>query len=293
MTYGAQSNWDDLKAVLYVVRHGTLASAGASLGVAYTTVARRIERMEKAIGTPLFERLADGYRPTDAGLDVARHAAQMEETHIALERRLTGRDQTLTGSLTVTAPQLLIAACLAQPIGTFAEAHPDVRLTIRATNDLLDLNRREADLAIRVSTNPGDTLTGLRLTEQQQSAFAAPAVADAIAADPDRCIDWIMHVSASGPPKASLARHPNARVRLWLDDMVAIIGAAQAGLGVARLPLFLGRQTSGLVEVPLMPHQAYSPIWMVGHKDVWKGGKVRAFRDALSGYFKANHALFH
>ncbi|WP_108885515.1 LysR family transcriptional regulator [Pseudoprimorskyibacter insulae] len=287
-----ESNWDDLKAVLFLVRHGTLAAAGSALGVAYTTVARRVERMEKAVGTPLFERLTDGYRVTEAGREVAYHAEQMEQQHIALERRLAGQDQHLRGSLTVTAPQLLIAACLAKPIGAFADAHPDVDLTIRATNDLLDLNRREADLAIRVSNDPGDTLTGLRLAEQAQASFATPDLANRIAADPAACVEWVMHVSAKGPPKPSLASHPNARVKLWLDDMVAILGAAQAGLGVVRLPMFLGRSTPGLVQVPILPPQPYIPIWCVAHRDVWKGGKVRAFREALVAYFRENRDQF-
>jgi DNA-binding transcriptional LysR family regulator len=285
-------NWDDLKAVLYLVRFGTLAAAGAQLNVAYTTVARRVDRAEKACGVALFERLADGYRPTEAGQDVARYAAEMEGQHIALQRRLSGRDQTLTGPLTITAPQLLIAACLAEPLGAFTEAHPDVDLTIRATNELLDLNRREADLAIRISHDPGDTLTGRRLTEQVQASFASPEVAEKLKAQPDQRIDWIMHVSADGPPKSALKLNPNARVRLWLDDMVAIIGAAQAGLGVVRLPVFLGRRTPGLVQVPLMPPQPYAPIWMVAHRDVWKGAKVRAFRQALLAFFKDEADLF-
>lgn len=286
------ARWDDLKAVWHLVREGTLAGAAANLGVAYTTVARRVARAEADLQVILFDRLADGYVATEAGKDVAGYVARMADQQTALMRHLSGQDQTLTGRLTITAPQLLISTCLCEVLDAFLNAHPDVTLDVRATNDLLDLTRREADLAIRISHTPGDSLMGLRLTEQFQGSFTSVGWAQKLEETPETRIDWIMHNSASGPPKASLITHPNARVKLMFDDMIPILGAVQAGMGVARLPLFLGRRTPGLVPVPLMPPQRYQPIWVVAHRDVWKAAKVRAFRHHLQNYFRQNADLF-
>lgn len=286
------ANWDDLKTVLAVVRLKTLAAAGHALGVNYTTIARRVTRAETALGVLLFERLADGYVPTPQGEDVARYAAEMEERAHALMRHLSGQARLLPGPLTITAPQLLISTLLAPMIDDFLTLHPDIDLTVRATNDLLDLSRREADLAIRISSEPGDSLTGLRLTHQYSASFAAPELARRIQDSPKGQIDWVLHSSADAPPKASLEQYPNARVRIRFDDMVAIIGAAQAGLGVARLPLFLGRHSGGLVQVPVLPPQPYPDIWVVAHRDVWKSARVAAFKSALVTFFKANRHRF-
>lgn len=284
--------WDDLRTVLLLVRHGSLAGAASALGVNYTTVARRVRRAEAALGQLLFERLPDGYRPTDAAHLIAEHAEQMEATEHGLMRLMQGAETTLRGKLTITAPQLLIASFLAQVIDKFTRAHPQVDLTVLATNERLDLARREADLAIRISRNPGDMLTGLRLLEQESASFANSDWAARIEAEPEAMIDWVVYDAYPDPPKAVDARYPNHRVRLRLDDMVAMVGAAQAGLGVIRMPMFLGRTTHGLVQVPVLAPQPYPEIWAVGHPDVWPSAKLVAFREVLVEQCKANRAQF-
>jgi len=286
------ADWDDMRTVLAVVRHGTLAGAGAALGVNYTTVARRIQRIETALGAPLFERLKGGYQPTETAKMVATHAGEMEAQQNGLLRALQGRDQSLKGQLVITAPQLLIGPYIAPVIARFRAENDAVDIRIRATNDLLDLNRREADLAIRISRNPGDTLIGVRLCAQDNASFASPAVAESIAANPGQRIDWLVYELTPSVPKQSLKHYPNAKVSLRLDDMVALVGAAQAGLGVVRMPMFLGRATEGLVQVPVLPPQPYSDIWLVGHRDVWPSVKVAAFREMLVPYFRARRSDF-
>lgn len=284
--------WDDLKTVMALVRHGSLAAAGAVLGLNYTTVARRIARAEAALGTTLFERLKDGYVPTDAAMLVAAHAGEMEAREHDLMRRLAGQDGTLEGALTITAPQLLIAYVLPAALAQFRALYPKVDLKVRATNDILDLSRREADLGVRISRTPGDTLTGLRLAEQHTASFASPGWAERIAKDPDAPIDWILYETHDDVPKAARKAYPSSRVQYRFDDMIAMAGAAQAGLGVVRMPMFLGRSLPGLVQVPLLPPQPYMDVWMVAHPDVWPGAKVRAFRDVLKADMKTRRAFF-
>lgn len=285
-------NWDDLKAAYLVGKEGSLAAAAAELGVNYTTIARRIARAEDALGQKLFERLPDGYHLTEVGKLATGHIAPMEAAEHSLLRALSGVDQTLSGPLTITAPQLLIAHVLSPMIDRFCAAHPDVELRVRASNDLLNLNRREADLAVRISNAPGDTLMGLRLTPQHNAFFATPARVAAMEADRDAPCDWIVYDQVAELPKTVRDAFPKARVRLRFDDMVAMQGAAQAGLGAVRMPLFLGRASPGLQQLSILEPQNYMDIWVVGHPDVWPGAKVAAFRNQLVRYFRANQAQF-
>ncbi|SLN60101.1 HTH-type transcriptional regulator CysL [Falsiruegeria litorea R37] len=286
------AEWDDLKTILAVARGGTLAAAAEALGLNYTTVARRIQRAEVALGVTLFHRLPEGYQPTETGQLVAAKAAEMDHRADDLFRSVQGQDQTLRGRLVLTAPQLLIGPHIAPVLAQFSDAYPEVEVLLRATNDLLDLNRREADMAIRISRTPGDTLMGLRLCEQQVASFASLSVAKSLADTPQHPIDWIVYEQTPGVPKPALERYPNSRVRLVFDDMVAMIGAAKAGLGVVRMPMFLGRATEGLVQVPILPPQSYADIWVVAHRDVWPSAKVKAFRDLLVPWFKAHKDCF-
>lgn len=284
--------WDDLKTVLQLVRGKSLAAAAETLGVNYTTVARRISRVETALGVVLFERLADGYKPTEAGQEVARKAAEMEAQEFDLMRSLSAQDTALRGQLVVTAPQLLCATHLLPVFEAFCARHPDVDLQVRAANELLDLNRREADLAIRISNDPGDTLKGVRLCRQDTASFASREWARRIAEDPGGQIDWVVYSRFGAVPKAALEKYPNARIKMMSDDMVAMVGAARAGLGVVRMPMFLGRAHDDLVQVPVLAPQPYLDIWMVAHRDVWPSAKVAAFRACLVPHFKAKRACF-
>lgn len=284
-------DWGDLKTVLALVRHGSLAAAGQALGVNYTTVARRIARVEQALDQTLFERLADGYHPTEAAQLIGEHAARMEAEADAMLRQLSGQDSRMRGSLVITAPQLLIAHVLAPVLQDFAKAYPDIDLHLRASNDQLDLNRREADLAIRISRAPGDSLMGRRLTAQKSAAFAAASYVEAMAKAPEAPIDWLVYEAMAELPAAVRAQSPQSRIAMVFDDMVAMAGAAQAGLGVVRMPLFLGRAL-GLQPLDLMPAQPYADIWVVAHADLWPSAKVTAFRQMLVPFFKAQEARF-
>lgn len=286
------ADWDDLKTVLYLVREGSLAGAGAVLGVNYTTVARRVARAEQALDTILFERLADGYHATEAGRRVAAHAAEMEARELSLMRVLQGGDKRLSGALVVTAPQLLIGPYVAPVMARFNATHPEVNLHIKASNELVDLTRREADLAVRISRDPGDALMGVRVAEQQTASFAAPVWATRLAGGADTVVDWIVYERFQDVPKAALARYPKSRVVMTCDDMAAMVGAAVAGLGVVRMPMFLGRVTPGLVQVPALDPAPYADIWVVGHRDVWPSARVAAFRDMLVPHFRAHRADF-
>ncbi len=251
-----------------------------------------VARIEATLGVKLFERLADGYRPTDEARLIAEKAAEMQNAELAMLRQIAGRDETLTGRLTVTAPQLLIAHVLLPALANFTAEHPDVELDMRATNDLLDLSRREADLAVRVSNAPGDMLKGQRLTRQHTASFASRNLAARIAADPDAPIDWIVYAPYGKLPAGISERNPQSRIRYRFDDMIAIFGAVEAGLGVARLPMFLGRSSDDVVQVPILPPQDYADIWVVGHPDVWPSAKAAAFRQVLKAQFREIAPVF-
>lgn len=285
-------SWDDIQTVLMLVRHGSLAGSAQALGINYTTVARRIQRAEDGLGLLLFERLQDGYRPTQAAQQLVEHAEKMEQAEHNLMRQIQGDDDALSGELIITAPQLLISNFLSPVLNEFSKTYPSIDLRILATNEILNLARREADLAIRISNTPGDTLTGVRLMAQHTASFANQTQADKISQDPKSNIDWIIYDGNPNIPKGVSEQFPHNKVRLRFDDMVAILGATQAGLGVARLPLFLGRTTPGLVQVPVLPPQPYADIWVVGHPDVWPSAKPSAFREILIAHCKSNRHLF-
>lgn len=287
----SKMQWDDMRTIQLLVREGSLAAAGAALGVSYTTVARRVQRAEAALGRVLFTRLADGYVPTDAARTIADTADRMQQEEDSLMRSLDAKEDALSGPLTFTVPQLLISSHLAPVLAEFTRRYPAIELTVKAGYDVLDLARREADLAMRISQNPGDALVGRRLTDQQRGCFALPEIARKAALEPDAPLDWVLYTQHKTPPKGALALHPRARVRAYFDDMTALISAAQAGMGVLQMPLFLGH-SSGLVRLEHIPLMPYPPIWLLSHRDLKNTPKVVALKQMLTDWFKENRHLF-
>ncbi len=288
----SKTNWDDFKTTLALIKHGTLAKAAAELNVTYTTVARRIARLEERLGERLFERLADGYQPTEYAHLVATQAETMRQAEDSLFRQLQLKDKKLSGPFTITSPQLVINYFLLPVLQEFKSAYPDIDLYIRATNDFVDLTRREADVAVRPSQKPGESLKGLRISEQKNTWFASKELVEKLEKDATYPFHVITYKAYSSLPAGFAKTFPNAKISYTMDDMIAIHGAAKSGLGAARMPLFLGSQTPELKRLPHLTPQPYSDVWLVAHPDIWTSAKVTAFKKIVLKHMKQKKTVF-
>lgn len=284
-------DWNDLRFVLETARQGGISGAARVLGVNHSTVARRITAAEDALGARLFDRLASGYVPTEAGRDAVTAAEEMERSAAALARRITGRDAGLSGPLRVTASQLLIERVLGPILQDFTGDYPDIDLSLVATNDIVNLAQREADVAIRIARNPAPTLVGQRVAEQRAAVYATP---DLIARDPGGAapLDWIRFAHWPGLPQVIRDIRPNLNTRLSVDDMMAAIGAARAGIGATRMACFLGETDDRLARVPGLPDFPYDPIWVLTHPELKHMPRIRAFVDYVTTRLRALRPLF-
>lgn len=285
-------DWGDLRYVLETVRHGGLSGAARALGVNHATVARRIAAAEAALGVSLFDRRPTGYVPTEAGLDASRTAEAFEAHGATLSRSVAARDASVSGPLTVTAPQLMIQTVLAPILGAFADAYPDVTLTVLGANAPLDLAHREADVAIRISDTPDPDLVGRRVAAQSSAVFANHAVLAALASDPEQRLNWLRFVHWEPPNKAVRAVYPNTRVVMHLDDMVAMIGAVRAGIGATRMPCFLGDSDPALGRVPGLPLFPYPSVWVLTHADLKDVPRIATFTRFVSDALRRQRAAF-
>lgn len=291
-------DWDDLKYVLAVARYGGLSGAARSLKVNHSTVSRRLSALETRIGARLFERLPSGLAPTEEG-NAAIEAAKRVETEVfALDRRIMARDTVLEGPLRVTAPQLIFQAQLAQIMARFAALNPQIELTMIGANETLNLHRREADVAIRVSDTPDPSLYGRIAVGQNRRYYASRdymrAQGEAFTRTIDGaaigCVTFVWW--GEGPPADVLARFPNAKVSARSDDMLAVHAAVRAGMGIGRMPCFLGDGDPALVRVPGFEPTRYLDIWVLTHPDLKKVERIRRFMRFATDAFKARADLY-
>ncbi len=288
----AQLNWDDIRSILALVQTGSLTKAGTRLGLNYTTVARRVQRAEQAVGYPLFARHPDGYVPLPEAIDIARTAERMEGEEHKLMRRLAGKAPELSGPLTFTAPQLLIQSHLAPVLAAFTNRYPSIELTVKAGYDVLDLSRREADLAVRISREPQGALVGRRLAEQSSAFFATPEIAEQARSNPEAPVDWLLLTHQPQVPEVVQAVHGSINLRARFDDIGTLASAAEAGMGGVRLPLFIGQSSRGLVRLHHLPAISYAPVWVLSHRDLQNSPKVTALKAMLLQWFRENRTQF-
>lgn len=169
-------DWDDIRYALAVARAGNLARAARTLGVAHTTVARRVTAFEAKLGISLFDRVAGDCTVTEAGKDLVAVGAEIEGRVDAFERRLSSRDAGLEGDVATVEP---LASKLTEHVLAFRRLHPKIRVRVHATNANVDLAKREADVALRVTRSPDESLVGRRLASIAFAVFGTVSTMEA------------------------------------------------------------------------------------------------------------------
>ncbi|HZY69217.1 MAG TPA: LysR family transcriptional regulator, partial [Devosia sp.] len=173
------NNWNDLKLVLAIARAGTLGGGARLMGVNHSTAFRNLNALEEKLGARLFERLPGGqYQPTAVGEHVARTAERMETEALALDREITGTDARLTGLVRITASETLAFGMLVAQLAKLREAHPGIAVEMLIDNRVLNLSRREADVALRVSRPGEPELFGKKLCDIAWTVYGTPEFAD-------------------------------------------------------------------------------------------------------------------
>ncbi len=286
-------DWEDVKTFRMVMEVGTVRAAAKQLGVHHSTVSRRIEQLEKSLDSRLFERRPEGYFPTASGEDLARVADRFSEELFAVERHIAGRDNELTGTLKVTMAEPFAVAFFADRLPEFCDAYPGLDLQILTSFDLLDVARREADIAIRMDNNPPDALVGKRLFSYYTSIYANP---DYLARqdfenrpEDARWIGWSEH-DGRYPDWTQDSEY--ARVPVWgsFASMALQVQMAQAGMGLVMVPCIAADGVPGLVRATTRDPVPSRDIWILTHEDLRRTARVRAFMDFAETVLRDNRA---
>ncbi len=276
-------DWNDLEYVLAVCREGSLSGAARALDVNHSTVFRRISGIEKKLGISLFQRLPGGYVITEAGEVAFASASRIEEEILNLSRQLAGKDLQLAGELRVSAPDAMAERLLMPYFAQFSERYPAITLNLEVTNDFADLGRREADIAIRVTRQPPETMIGRRVCGFSGSLYSttdhAFASAEVLEEQP-----WLLPNFGldAHPVNLWAKRHyPSARVVLRSDSFPTLMEAARQGMGIALLPCFLGDAIPGLHRILPPPKELKEEVWILSHPDLRRTARLRVFTEFL------------
>jgi len=284
-------NWDDLRFFLVLSRRRTLSAAARELKVSQPTVGRRIAALERRIGAKLFVRHPDRFELSSSGSQAFEQAESMEREALAFERRVSGRDQGVSGTVRVTTTEWLATGVLSPLLGPLLSRHPELTVELVADQRHLNLARREADVALRARRFDQD---GIVQRATAKLSFGLYATRDYLAGRGslsktrgrghllismtddvgDVARDWLHGVL----PEAKAAARANGR-----DAMLSL---AVAGVGVACLARIVGDQVPSLERLAI-PAAPIVTLWMGVHRDARTTPRVQAVSSYLAERLKA------
>lgn len=281
--------WDDFRLVRAIADQRSLSGAAEALGVNNSTVFRRLNALEEQLGVRVFERARSGYLLTSAGEEMVALAARMSDSIVEFERRIAGQDVRPSGELRVTTTETIFAYLVSPMFCGFRRKYPEITLDFVIENRILNLSRRDADVAIRASVDPPQTLVGRRVATIAWRAYASaamiaetsPPVDDLqrIVRPPARWIGFSDSVSMTAGGRWVAANvHPDC-INVRVNAVNALADAVQAGLGIGVLPCFIGDQLPDVQPIPVIQPASDTGLWVLTHPDLKKAARVRAFLD--------------
>lgn len=165
--------WDDFRVFLAVARQESLSAAGRALRIDPATVGRRVARLEQRLGQPLFAKSPQGYALTDAGQRLLPHAEQAEQATQGAVEALAGAAEGLTGQIRIGAPDGCANFLLPQVCATLSRDNPELEIQILSQPRVVNLSKREADLAISVSPPTAGRLSVQKIADYRLHVAAA------------------------------------------------------------------------------------------------------------------------
>ena len=285
-----QLNWDNLRYVLVVANKGSIASAARELGVNRTTVLRRIESFQESLGCRIFERNPSGYILTLEAEKIIKAAQEIEGTLFNMQRQIAGKELRLEGELRVTTTDTLLTSVIGPHLASFHREYPHISVTVSITNNILDLARRDADIAIRPTRTPDPPLVGQRVSSVLFFAYASQQYLESMPGATIEQHHWLGFESSLQSTEAAKwleARIDTKKICLRADSFVGLKIAAENGMGLALLPHYLGDASPVLKRIPAETEELTTGLWLLTHPDLVRSAKVQAFiehfADALKG----------
>ena len=283
-------SWDDMCLVHAIADVGTLSGAARALHVSHPTALRRLNRLERKMGVRFFDRARDGYTATAAAEEVSALVRRLRNDVLAVERRIAGRDLRPSGTLRITTTDTLLFGWLSPGLQEFRSAYPDIRLEVVVSNDVFSLSKREADIAVRPTHKPDESLVGRRIGTIAQAAYMAKRLAtEADDVEAMASIDWIGPDESMTYPAFDRWLEQEGlveRCRIRVNTVYGMRSAARAGLGLSVLPCYLGENDEQLRRVGGAIPSMATDLWLLTHPDLRKTERIRIFLDHVAGLAK-------
>jgi DNA-binding transcriptional LysR family regulator len=261
----------DLDVVLAMVRAGTLADAGERLGVDASTVFRSLRRIERGLGAALFERSRSGYQALELAQALAEKAEQVAAALESARSAAQMSPEQVSGTVRITTTDTVLHGLVAPALKPLRAEHPLLEFELHAGNELANLTRRDADIAVRATRRPPPHLVGRHLGPVRVALFAAKNSPIKRYADVERGnAAWIAPDDAL-PEHPSVVwrkrQFPKVVPRYRVNSILTVMELVTLGLGVGVFPMFLARGRADLRPLTDVIEACQTDLWLLTHAE--------------------------
>lgn len=295
-----QFSWDHIRTFHAVAQHGSLLAASRALGLTQPTVGRHIDLLEERLGFSLFTRGREGMRLTEKGADLVATAAEMLGTATEFERVASGLEERLEGTIRVSANEIVGELLLPCLVADFMADHPGIDIEIEVSNNVTNLLKRDADIAIRMFRPTQNDLVARKVRDLPLGLYAHQSYLQQHP-EPKSVDDLRSHVLLGQDRNPSLiAAYSGIGLQLAPNDFqfrtdsnIATINAIRAGIGIGPLHIGMAEHWPDLSQVlPTLPVPSLE-LWLACHADVRHNKRIRLVMDFLAEQMKDPYRALH
>lgn len=283
-----------MRAFLATAEHGSLSGAARALHLTQPTLSRQISALEDALGLMLFERVGRGLQLTQAGREILPHIREMGAAAEKAAITAQGQAQSVAGDVRVTASDIYSLHFMPSVIKTLRARAPKLRIDVVAANDIRDLMRREADVAVRHVRPEQPELVARLIREGEAHVYAAPSylaerpapacLADLSSHDFIAFGDIAENIAFLAEMGVTVS---NANFRAGSENGIVAWEMVCNGLGVGIMDAAIAARHSKMVRLfPQEPAITF-PVWLTTHREIHTSPRIRLVFDVLAETFGA------
>jgi DNA-binding transcriptional LysR family regulator len=284
-------DWTRARAFLATAEEGSLSAAARRLGLTQPTLGRQVAGLEEELGVLLFERAGNALTLTQAGTELLAPARAMGDAADRMAIAATGQAQAVDGLVRITASDLFSTYLLPPVLRKLRARAPKLEIEVIAVNDLQDLMRREADIAIRHVRPTQPELIARMVREAEAHLYAAPAYLDRTGRPEDLAALATHDFIAFGPPERMIGFLEPLGVpvqrenfRLFSENGLVAWEMVRQGFGIAPMSADIGEASGMERVVPDMAPITF-PIWLTTHRELHTSRRIRLVFDLLAEGF--------
>ena len=285
-------DWNQARAFLATVEEGSLSAAARALGQTQPTIGRQVSALQEDLGVTLFERAGRSLSLTQSGLELLDHFRAMGKAANRISLAASGQSQAIEGYVSITATNVMATYHLPAVLKQLRERAPEIEIEVVASNDVRDLSRREADIAIRHVRPEQPDLIAKLVGESSGHFYASKEYLDKHGRPrtPSELSNAefigfehpVRLLSILNPLGLSLTKR---NFKLTTASGTVIIELVRQGLGVS----VLSKDIAALMPElePLLPELGPIPIpiWFVTHRELHTSRRIRLVFDLLAEAF--------